>query len=229
MIVKEDFYFSMDNIAKTEESTGFHEFRIEQLFGSRTRARLLTLFLENADRPFYVRELTRRIDAQLNAVRRELKNLVDIGLVLEVEGKIVATEGKDDDAETKGENKKFYRVNDTFPLFEDLRAVMRKAAVLMNQEIVRVLKEKGDIDCVILTGRFVDAANVPTDLLIVGTIDSEELSKAIREFEHDIAREVNFTAMPKEEFLYRKDVGDRFLATILDAKRVVLWNRLPGL
>ncbi len=214
----------MDNASEPEVVAKPGEFRIEQLFGSRTRARLLTLFLENADRSYYVRELSRRIDAQLNAVRRELKNLVDVGIVLEVEGKIIATEAKDDEPETKGEKKKFYKANPEFPLFEDLRGVMRKAAVLMNREIVRVLKEKGDIDCIILTGRFVDAPSVPTDLLIVGTIDPTDLAAAIREFERDIAREVNFTAMPKEEFLYRKDVGDRFLASILDAKRVVLWS-----
>lgn len=216
-----------------DQAEPIHEFRIEQLFGSRTRARLLTLFLEHADRPFYVRELTRRIDAQLNSVRRELKNLVDIGVVLEVEGKIIPTEAKDKDdddgAEVKGENKKFYKVNVAFPLFEDLRAVMRKAAVLMNQEIVRVLKEKGDIDCVLLTGRLTDVPAIPTDLLIIGTIDPDALATAIREFEHDIAREVNFTAMTKEEFLYRRDVGDRFLGAILDAKHVILWNRLSSL
>lgn len=219
----------MDNTDEPEVVVKPGEFRIEQLFGSRTRARLLTLFLENSDRAFYVRELTRRIDAQLNAVRRELKNLVDVGVVLEVEGKIIPTEVKDDEPGVKGEKKKFYRANIEFPLFEDLRAVMRKAAVLMNREIVRVLREKGDIDLILLTGRFVDATNVPTDLLIVGTIDPEHLAEAIREFERDIAREVNFTAMPKEEFLYRRDVGDRFLAAILDAKRVVLWNTFPEL
>ena len=219
----------MDNTDEPEVVAKPGEFRIEQLFGSRTRARLLTLFLENSDRAFYVRELTRRIDAQLNAVRRELKNLVDVGVVLEVEGKIIPTEVKDDEPGVKGEKKKFYRANMEFPLFEDLRAVMRKAAVLMNREIVRVLREKGDIDLILLTGRFVDATTVPTDLLIVGTIDPEHLAEAIREFERDIAREVNFTAMPKEEFLYRRDVGDRFLAAILDAKRVVLWNAFPEL
>lgn len=217
----------MDNEPGADNVSGVKEFRIEQLFGSKTRARLLTLFLENADRAFYVRELTRRIDAQLNSVRRELKNLVDVGIVSEVEGKIIAAEVSDEEPESKGEKKKFYRANVEFPLFEDLRGVMRKAAVLMNQEIVRVLKEKGDMSLVLLTGRFVDAADVPTDLFIVGTIEPEDLAKAVREFERDIAREVNYTAMPREEFLYRQEVGDRFLAGILNAKRVVLWSTLP--
>ena len=196
------------------------EFRVEQLFGSRTRARLLALFLENADRAFYVRELTRRIDTQLNSVRRELKNLVDVGIVCEVEGRILAGERTE-------EKKKFYRANPQFPLFDDLRNVMRKAAVLMNTKFVRELGEKGTIDLVLLTGRFVDQADVPTDMLIVGDVSAVDLSAAIRDFERDIAREVNYTSMPKDEYLYRRDVGDRFLSAILEAKHVVLANRLP--
>lgn len=209
---------------------GDYEFRVEQLFGSRTRARLLALFLENADRSYYVRELTRRIDAQLNSVRRELKNLVDVGIVLEVEGKILP--GELDDAtpdavpETKNEKKKYYRANVAFPLFDDLRSVMRKAAVIMNTQFVRALGEKGNVDLVVLTGRFMDT-DVPTDLLIIGAVTPEDLAAVMRDFERDIAREVNYTSMPKDEFLYRRDVGDRFLAAIFDAKHAILINRLP--
>ena len=216
----------MDNVNVAQTNYNVHEFRIEQLFGSKTRARLLTLFLENGDRAFYVRELTRRIDAQLNSVRRELKNLVEIGIVIEVEGKIMASEASDEEPEVKGEKKKYYRVNQQFPLFDDLRAVMRKAAVLMNQEIVPALKKKGTISLVVLTGRFVDAPDISTDLFIVGTIDQEDLAIAVREFERDIAREVNYTIMAVDDFLYRTEIGDRFLLAIMSFKPVILWNSL---
>ena len=54
----------------------------EQLFGSKTRVKLLSLFYNNPERPFYVREITRKIDEQINSVRRELQNLLNIGIVL---------------------------------------------------------------------------------------------------------------------------------------------------
>src|ERR1700735_4171752 len=54
---------------------------IEQLFGSKTRVKLLRLFLSNPDRSFYVREITRKIDEQINSVRRELANLLNIGII----------------------------------------------------------------------------------------------------------------------------------------------------
>lgn len=206
---------------KTEESEELPldegkdgRFEIEQLFGSRTRARLLGLFLENADRSFFVREVARRVDAQLNAVRRELKNLLDVGIISERD----ATDGE------KGEKKKFYQANVTFPLFEDLRSVMRKVGILMNKSLVEGLQQEGVVQLVLLTGRFVDAPTVPTDVLIVSTCSPEIVAAAIADFERDLGREVNFTALNPDEYRYRQDVGDRFLQTIFQQKHAVLFD-----
>ncbi len=57
---------------------------LDQLFGSKTRVKLLTLFYNNVDRPYYVREITRKIDEQINSVRRELQNLLSIGILKSV-------------------------------------------------------------------------------------------------------------------------------------------------
>ena len=48
---------------------------LEQLFGSRTRTKLLYLFLEHPEEAFFVREITRQIKERINSVRRELDNL----------------------------------------------------------------------------------------------------------------------------------------------------------
>ncbi|MFZ2682345.1 MAG: helix-turn-helix domain-containing protein [Patescibacteria group bacterium] len=196
-------------------------FRVEQLFGSRTRARLLGLFLENSERAFFVRELARRIDAQLNSVRRELKNLVDVGIVHEVDGETVEVESKDDE-DGKVDNKRFYQANSDFPIFEDLRGVMKKVAVLMNHTLTQEMSKHGRLDLLILTGSFTDTPTIPTDILVVGELKEEGVQSSIAEFEKEIGREVNYTYMPRDEFEYRYDVGDRFLTSILQGKRVVL-------
>lgn len=202
------------------------DFRIEQLFGSKTRAKLLSLFLDNPERAYYVRELTREIDAQLNSVRRELKNLVDLGIVLEVEGKILPNEREVEGESQKLEKKKFYRAHEGFPLFDDLRAVMKKSMVLLNNELVRSLREKGRVDLLLLTGRFTDAKDVVIDVLVVGDIDADIVRQSLAEFEKTVGREVNYTYMPKEDFMHRREWGDRFLNTVLQAKHIVLVNEL---
>ncbi len=203
-----------DELPLSEGKEG--DFEIEQLFGSRTRARLLGLFLENADRAFFVREVARRVDAQLNAVRRELKNLLDVGIIFERD----ALDGE------KGEKKKYYQANDQFPLFEDLRNVMRKVGILMNKSLVDGLQKEGELLLVLLTGRFVDAPAILTDVLIVSTCTPEVVASAIADFERDLGREVNYTALSPDEYRYRKDVGDRFLQAIFQEKHAVLFGEL---
>ncbi len=190
-------------------------FEIEQLFGSRTRARLLGLFLANADRSFFVREVARRVDAQLNAVRRELKNLLDVGIILE----------RDAGPEGDKENKKFYQANQQFPLFEDLRNVMRKMGILMNKSLVEGLEREGEVHLVLLTGKFTDTTKVLTDVLVVSTCPPETVTAAIADFERDLGREVNYTSLSPQEYRYRKDVGDRFLQTIFQEKHIILFDR----
>lgn len=194
-------------------------FRVEQLFGSKTRVRLLGLFLENPEQSFFVRELTRKIDAQLNSVRRELQNLVEVGLV--VEHRAETSRGK-----ALAERKKFYAVNTNFLLFHDLRNLFRKIQILLKQSFVQEIKTRGDVDLLIFTGRFVDNPNVQTDILIVGGIDQKFLQKVVSDFEAELGYEINYTLMPREEFNYRRQITDRFLFAILEGEKVVMIDKL---
>ena len=54
---------------------------IDALFGSKTRVKLLHLFLNNPGKSFYVREITRLIDEQINSVRRELANMLNVVII----------------------------------------------------------------------------------------------------------------------------------------------------
>ncbi|MBI5369727.1 helix-turn-helix transcriptional regulator [Candidatus Uhrbacteria bacterium] len=195
-------------------------FKLEQMFGSKTRARLMGLFLQHSKEAFFVRELTRRIDAQLNSVRRELKNLIEMGLIVEKHSESRRT-GK-----SLAEKKKYYTANESFILFEDLHALFQKVHILLKQNFVQEIGETGDIQYFAFTGRFVDAPSVPTDLLIVGSIKQASLEKLIAKFESEFSYEINYTLMPKEEFLDRKQVSDRFLFSILNADKIVMINKL---
>ena len=84
---------------------------IEQLFGSKTRVKLLRLFYENPNRSFYVREITRRIDEQINSVRRELSNLLSAG--------IITSENTN--------NKLYYEVNQKYEMYHALSEIFGDA------------------------------------------------------------------------------------------------------
>src|SRR3954447_26744701 len=80
---------------------------IEQLFGSKTRVKLLQLFYSNPNRSFYVREITRKIDEQINSVRRELANLLSIGII----------------SSDTNNNRLYYEVNQTYEYYKPLAAI----------------------------------------------------------------------------------------------------------
>lgn len=206
-----------DSVPMKKGSTK-QSFGIEQLFGSKTRSRLLQLFLKSPESHYFVRELTRKIDAQLNSVRREIAHLVQLGLLEEVSG--------DDIGEKKGDRKKYYRVNKGFALFEELQSLFTKASVLIQQDLAKTLLEDQPIQVLILTGVFVGKGEGETDMLIVGNPDEKMLQEKVSEFEMALGRELNYTVMPTEEYLYRRDISDRFLVSILDGQNVILQDRL---
>src|SRR3954471_20428714 len=80
---------------------------IEQLFGSKTRVKLLQLFYSNPNRSFYVREITRKIDEQINSVRRELANLLNVGLI----------------TSDSSNNKVYYEVNQKYQFYIPLEEI----------------------------------------------------------------------------------------------------------
>lgn len=195
-------------------------FKLEQMFGSKTRARLMGLFLQYPKEAFFVRELTRRIDAQLNSVRRELKNLIEMGLIVE------KTSDSRKVGKSLSEKKKYYIANQSCILFENLRGLFQKIHILLKQNLVQEIAENGDIHYFAFTGRFVDSKEIPTDILIVGSIKAGSLEKLIARFEMELNGEMNYTLMTKDEFLDRKQVADRFLMSILNADKIVMIDRL---
>jgi hypothetical protein len=206
---------------RTRELVNNQGFNLEQLFGSKTRARLLALFLQHPEQSYFVRELTRMIDAQLNSVRRELQNLVELGVLMEKISTPVAKSSG-----SLSEKKKYYVANPDFMLFEDLKGLFTKASIFLKNNLVQEIDDKGDIAYLAFTGRFVGDSSLPTDILIVGDIDQKALQRVVSAFETEMGHEINYTLMPKEEFLYRRQVTDRFLFSILEGEKIVMIDRV---
>lgn len=210
---------------------------IEQLFGSRTRVKLLKLFLNNAEKTFFVREIARAIKSQINSVRRELLNLKNLGIITEVETpKDVYLIPKNDGQKkfsgkfkkvrNKNVIKKFFQANSNFILFSELKALLLKSDFLLEKNFVNAVRRAGKIDYFALTGGFVGMLGMPVDLLLVGRFNRRKITRMIRNFEKDFGREINYTIMSRQDFRYRKDITDRFLYNILENKKIVMVNEL---
>ena len=201
---------------------------IENLFGSKTRYKLLKLFMSNPNRSFYVREITRKIDEQINSVRRELQNLLSIGVI------------KSDSSN----NRLYYEVDQKFekyPALVNLFSKPTKASsrsesgaaekedgkndladsLADSQKLSAKERALGNVSLVVLGGTFTRDNQAPADLLIVGNVTPSSLKTYVEDLESTIDGEIRYMVLTDEEFAYRRQINDRFTSLMLGGKLVV--------
>ncbi len=187
---------------------------VEQLFGSKTRVKLLHLFYSNPNRSFYVREITRKIDEQINSVRRELANLLSIGII----------------SSDTTNNRLYYEVNQNYEYYAPLSAIFgngkvaTKVAEAKDTEL-KALKALGNVDLALYTGQFTRDERSGIDFLVVGDVNPTKLQKFVADLEAKEGKEIHYTVMPYQEFNYRRQIKDRFLAIVLSSKSQVLIDK----
>lgn len=193
---------------------------IESLFGSKTRVKLLQLFYSNPNRSFYVREITRKIDEQINSVRRELANLLSIGII----------------SSDNTNNRLYYEVNQKYEYYSALSEIFggkkssKKAKAAdkpqdTGTDLPDELKALGNVDLALFTGQFTRDERSGIDFMVVGDLNQTKIDKYISELEAKEGKEVRYTSMTPDEFTYRRQVNDRFLSEVLASKKQVLVDK----
>jgi len=178
---------------------------IEKLFGSKTRAKLLKLFFESPEKSFYVREMTRVIDEQINSVRRELLNLENIGII------------KNDTFD----NKVYYSANAKHPFTRPLIDMFsKKMSSVAEKEIKESTWEeyarpvRNYLKGLVVTNRLPGQDGI--DLLIVGNDKTKKLTRWAEVIEKKLGKPINYVIMSPDDYTYRKSVRDRFILEILE-------------
>jgi len=180
----------------------------DDLITSKSRVKLLSVFLANPNEMYHVRELVRRTEDEINAVRRELAYLEKKGIL---------------DREPRA-NRVYYSLAKSYPFYFDLLNIGVKTMGL-GADIVKNRARLGKIKYAMFSGRF--ARHLPkqtesVDLLLVGTVVLPELALIIKNEERRIGSEINYTIMSEEEFDFRKKRTDPFIIGILSGSRVML-------
>jgi Fe2+ or Zn2+ uptake regulation protein len=191
---------------------------IEQLFGSKTRVKLLYLFYSNPNRSFYVREITRKIEEQINSVRRELSNLLAAGIIT---------------SDTTN-NRLYYEVNQKFEHYEPLLAmfgnVSRASAEVKKKTPARSdeqtgITSLGNVELALYTGQFTRDESSGIDMLVVGDVNQNKLQKFVAELEGQEGKNIRYTLFTLEEYKYRDQIHDRFLDSVRSAKKQILVDK----
>lgn len=186
---------------------------IDSLFGSKTRVKLLHLFLNNPEKSFYVREITRMIDEQINSVRRELANMVSVGIV----------------QQDAIDNKLYYSVNEDYPYIKPLAAIFSDKSAESNMSTTSSVSWKDSLGrmrglrLAIISGKLVVGSSSAVDLLLVGDdMSAVTIKNLVKKIEKDRKIEINYAVISYDDFYYRMSVKDRFIMDIVRNKHSVL-------
>lgn len=178
---------------------------IDALFGSKTRVKLLHLFLNNPGKAFYVREITRLIDEQINSVRRELANMLSVGII----------------TSDSADNKLYYEVNqryDYYTQFRGMFADQRDEKVKTDKTPVGAyssLTVLPGLRVAIVAGALMKGSASTLDILLVGNVSLTQAKKAIQVIELAEHRELTYSILTYDDFYYRLSVKDRFIGDVL--------------
>lgn len=180
---------------------------LKHLFTSKARVKLLSIFLMNPEGEYFVRELTRSLDEQINSVRRELENLKQMGLL-----------------KSKAKNrKKYYTVNKNFILFRELRNIIIKANI-STDNLIKNIAKMGNVDFLLISGVFVEKKS-QVDILVVGEVNKEDLEKYLDTIQTN--EPIRFSTLSTEDFVYRLKCHDKFILDLVqDTDNLIGINKL---
>jgi len=193
---------------------------IDALFGSKTRIKLLHLFLNNPGQPFFVREITRKIDEQINSVRRELSNMLEVGII----------------TSDSSDNKLYYQINQRYEHYVPLRAIFANVTVdeapalpifddTCEQKYGPSLSEITGLRLAIFAGVLVRGSTTAVDVILVGNLSPVKVKSIIKDIEKGEGRDINYSVLAYDDFYYRLSIRDKFITEIINGKHSIIIDK----
>jgi len=178
----------------------------DTLFG-RTRGALLAVLYGHVGESYYLRQLARMTGIALGPVQRELRQLVDAGLVTK---RIQGTQT-------------LFNANESSPIFAEMRSLVAKTVGMHDVLLASLRPLEKKIDLAFVYGsvaRVGETEQSDVDLMVVGTARFADVVGRIADAQKTLNREINPTVYTAREFT-RKLHGN-FLKTVLGGKKLFL-------
>jgi DNA-binding transcriptional ArsR family regulator len=166
------------------------------------RQGILSSLLLLPDRSWYLSSLAAHLNATPSSLQRELMSLARAGII---------TSRRDG-------NRVYYSANPDCAILPELTSMLSKTVGITNLLRHALSCIEREIDVAFIYGSM--AANTDTvqsdvDLLVVGKVRLKELAAVLRPLELELARAVNPSLYPAEEFALKFADGNHFLNSVL--------------
>lgn len=178
----------------------------ETLFG-RTRGAVLSVLYGHVGEAFYLRQLSRLTDITLGPVQRELRQLVDAGLVSR---KTVGTQT-------------FYTANQESPVFAEIKSLVTKTVGMHDVLLAALEPLRKKINLAFVYGsvaQVTESKRSDVDLVIVGNVDFGVVVEKLADAQRTLNREINSTVYSVKEF--QKRTRENFLKSVLADKKLFI-------
>lgn len=179
---------------------------LSALVTSAARARVLTALYAQPPRAFYQQELARETGLPLLAVQRELRRLVQAGIlrVREVGGR------------------RLYEADPASSIHSELQGIVAKLRGA-GEMLRRALSRRKTVRLAWIFGSYARGeagAQSDVDLMVIGQISSRELRSKAGEVERRLDRSINEHVMDGTEWTQRLAKGDGFLREVRRSPKI---------
>lgn len=202
------------------------DFLAQFMGGDAARARLLRVFIFDAERAFPLKDAAKRAGISPQAAAREIKILEKWGVVKK--GKSASIALASGGARKVTANTKFetWAFNADFPYVRALSRFVREISPMRYESVASALKPCGKLAAVVLSGSFTGDESRPVDILVAGEDMSEaKLERAVKSLEPVFGRELRYAVFTTPELRYRLTIQDRLVRDTLDFPHLVLLDR----
>lgn len=184
---------------------------LEKLFDSAGKVRLLRFFIFNTDTELGARDLSHKLKMKSVSVRRELKQLVELGLV----------------SERRKSGKKLYATVRHFAILDELRGIVMKSALISFDVLSRRIAKIGKVKMLVVGGIFLNAEKSRVDLFVVGDdLSQKRFQNLVGDLEAEIGHEISYALINTADFWYRYNMFDRFIRDVFEMPHEVLLKKI---
>jgi predicted nucleotidyltransferase len=188
---------------------------LKKILISRVRIRILEKYLLNPHTSYHVRGLVRELNEEINAVRRELLNLEDAGIL----------------KSKKDRNMIVYTLDHNSPFIFELRALFFKNSKL-GQKMYERVKNLDGLKALLITSSFLNGKHKndsDIDMLFLGDCKVREVKEIIAELEKDLEKEITATSMKQEDFEFAKKKNDAVINNLLSQDLIQVYGQINDL
>lgn len=175
---------------------------------SKTRSSILKTFFDDPEKEYYLRQLEEVTGYSVGNIRREMIRLETDGIF-----------HSRDVGKTKS-----YRLNKAYPLYSEIKNIVRKT-IGIEYSLKEVLKKDKGTNFAFIYGSYAEAREhslSDIDIIAISSTNPRQIKSALFEYQAALNREINSIVYTKEEFLKKLREKNHFVSSIAKAKKIFI-------